>query len=63
MAPFCLIQCRAAEVSSPPEKAMPTFSPVGNDSRIADMLENLNAVISEQWTVISLSVLLLAADV
>jgi hypothetical protein len=42
---------------------MPTFSPVGNDSRIADMLENLNAVISEQWTVISLSVLLLAADV
>jgi hypothetical protein len=41
MAPFCLIQCRAAEVSSPPEKAMPTFSPVGNDSRIADILENL----------------------
>jgi hypothetical protein len=29
---------RAAEVSSPPEKAMPTFSPTGRDSRITDML-------------------------
>src|ERR1039458_8463950 len=38
MAPFSFIQCRAAEVSSPPEKAMPTFSPVGSDSRITDML-------------------------
>src|SRR5271169_2293484 len=38
MAPFCLIQCRAAEVSSPPEKAMPTFWPTGRDSRITDML-------------------------
>jgi len=38
MAPFCFIQSRAAEVSSPPEKAMPTFSPVGSDSRITVML-------------------------
>src|SRR5208337_4640099 len=38
MAPFCFIQCRAAEVSSPPEKAMPTFWPTGRDSRITDML-------------------------
>jgi hypothetical protein len=42
MAPFSLIQCRAAEVSSPPEKAMPTFWPAGRDSRITDMLENLS---------------------
>jgi hypothetical protein len=41
MAPFSFIQCRAAEVSSPPEKAMPTFWPTGKDSRITDMLENL----------------------
>jgi hypothetical protein len=33
---------RAAEVSSPPEKAMPTFWPTGSDSRITDMLENLS---------------------
>src|SRR5271166_4965933 len=42
MAPFCFIQCRAAEVSSPPEKAMPTFWPMGRDSRITDMLGNLS---------------------
>jgi hypothetical protein len=41
MAPFSLIQWRAAEVSSPPEKAMPTFWPTGSDSRITDMLKSL----------------------
>src|SRR2546421_12508723 len=30
MAPFARIQCTAALVSSPPEKAMPTFSPLGS---------------------------------
>jgi len=32
---------QAAEVSSPPEKAMPTFWPTGRDSRITDMRGNL----------------------
>src|ERR1035441_1251326 len=41
MAPFCFIQCRAADVSSPPEKAMPTFWPTGSDSRITDIFQNL----------------------
>jgi hypothetical protein len=29
------------EASNPPEKAMPTFWPMGRDSRITDMLGNL----------------------
>ncbi len=33
-APFCFIHSSAALVSSPPEKAMPTFSPVGRPFRI-----------------------------
>src|ERR1700733_11798743 len=44
MAPFCLIQCRAAEVSSPPEKAMPTFWPRGRDSRITDIVMQTSMV-------------------
>jgi hypothetical protein len=51
MAPFCFIQYRAAEVSSPPEKAMPTFWPTGSDSRITDMLGTSETVFSEQWSV------------
>src|SRR6185503_15734025 len=34
MAPFARIQCSAALVSRPPEKAMPTFSPLGSVPRI-----------------------------
>src|SRR5262245_58184428 len=34
MAPFARIQCRAALVSSPPEKAMPTRSPTGTLCRM-----------------------------
>src|SRR5690349_5648788 len=34
MAPFWRIQCSAALVSSPPEKAMPTLWPAGRCSRI-----------------------------
>src|SRR6185436_4908313 len=34
MAPFARIQCTAALVSRPPEKAMPTFSPLGSVPRI-----------------------------
>src|ERR1039457_3590997 len=45
MAPFSFSQCRAAEVSSPPEKAMPTFWPMGSDSRITDMLRE-----TSQWS-------------
>src|SRR5206468_8585069 len=33
-APFCFIQSSAALVSRPPEKAMPTFSPLGRLFRI-----------------------------
>ena len=40
--PFCFIQCSAAEVSRPPEKAMPTFWPSGRDSRITDIFVSLN---------------------
>src|SRR5882762_2778197 len=34
MAPWCLIHARAADVSSPPENAIPTRSPFGRDSRM-----------------------------
>ena len=34
MAPFWRIQSSAAEVSRPPEKAMPTFWPAGSDWRM-----------------------------
>ena len=33
MAPFSRIQATAAEVSSPPENAMPTRSPIGSEVR------------------------------
>ena len=38
MAPWWRIQARAAEVSRPPEKAMPTRSPLGRDRRILLMV-------------------------
>ncbi len=35
--PFSRIHATATDVSSPPENAMPIFSPVGSDVRIRDM--------------------------
>src|SRR5690606_35597274 len=42
-APFSRIHATATEVSSPPEKAMPTRSPTGRDWRTLDMLSSLSA--------------------
>src|SRR6478735_5145759 len=41
MAPFSRIHATATEVSSPPEKAMPTRSPTGRDWRTLDMPSSL----------------------
>ena len=38
IAPFSFIQCRAALVSRPPEKAMPTFWPTGVFWRMVDIV-------------------------
>ena len=38
-APFSRIHATATDVSKPPENAMPTFSPTGNDARTLDMCE------------------------
>jgi len=38
-APFARIQATATEVSSPPEKAIPTFSPTGSFARTFDSTE------------------------
>jgi hypothetical protein len=37
IAPFSRIQATATDVSSPPEKAIPTFSPTGRDASTFDM--------------------------
>ena len=37
IAPFSRIQATATVVSSPPEKAIPTRSPTGNDVRTCDI--------------------------
>ncbi|CAB4623286.1 unannotated protein [freshwater metagenome] len=39
MAPLLRIHATATDVSNPPENAMPTFSPTGNDARTLDMRE------------------------
>src|SRR4029450_8066259 len=41
IAPFARIQCSAALVSRPPEKAMPTFWPTGSACRRCDMRASL----------------------
>src|SRR6188768_3715152 len=40
MAPFSRIHATATEVSSPPEKAMPTRSPAGRDVRTLDTMQD-----------------------
>src|ERR1035441_2447897 len=47
MAPLARIQCMAALVSSPPEKARPTFSPAGRFCRMFPMKYQDN--VSTRW--------------
>src|SRR5690349_23097167 len=47
MAPLARIQCSAALVSRPPEKAMPTFSPAGRCWRILAIVRIQPYIISD----------------